>query len=307
MKLCKILVLSADKKSISELCSGGKILADDIIAVVYGDENAEVAARYSAKEIIKCSEKNNVLFEEYAHKIAEYAQENNVKAVLTTSSVEDRLLAGKIAAYLDSYVLSNVSEIRDDGNLTTLRTVYGGTAVREEKPTVKIPVITIGSGVFPVEDIAEADSVNVVEEFVIDQPKIKLIDKREKTEAAVNLKTARCIVDMGRGFAKEEDLDLGKKLAGVIGADIGCSRPVAESNGWLPRARYIGVTGVVVKPELIITLGVSGQIQHLVGINNSKSIVAINKDKNASIFKNCDFGIVGDMYKILPVLINKLS
>ena len=96
-------------------------------------------------------------------------------------------------------------------------------------------------------------------------------------------------------------------LAGVIGAEVGCSRPVAENNKWLPKAQYMGITGVQVKPDLIITLGVSGQVQHIGGINKSKVVVAINKDKAAPIFKNADFGLVGDMYKIVPALIEKLS
>ena len=98
-----------------------------------------------------------------------------------------------------------------------------------------------------------------------------------------------------------------RKLAAALEAEVGCSRPVAENNKWLPIASYIGVTGVVVKPELCLLLGVSGQVQHIAGIDKSRIIVAINKDKNAPIFKHADFGLVGDMYKIIPALTEKLS
>uniref|UniRef100_UPI000AC6FE30 electron transfer flavoprotein subunit alpha/FixB family protein n=1 Tax=Clostridium sp. NkU-1 TaxID=1095009 RepID=UPI000AC6FE30 len=123
----------------------------------------------------------------------------------------------------------------------------------------------------------------------------------------MNLAAAKRIVDIGRGLAAEEDLDMCRKLAKLLDAEVGCSRPIAENNKWMPKACYMGITGVQVKPDLIVTLGLSGQVQHIGGINKSKVIIAINKDKAAPIFKNADFGLVGDMYKIVPALIEKLS
>ena len=123
----------------------------------------------------------------------------------------------------------------------------------------------------------------------------------------MNLVAAKRIVDVGRGLAAEEDLEMCRNLAKALDAEVGCSRPVAENNKWMPKSSYMGITGVQVKPELLLALGVSGQVQHIGGINKSKVIVAINKDKAAPIFKNADFGLVGDMYKIVPALIEKLS
>jgi len=128
-----------------------------------------------------------------------------------------------------------------------------------------------------------------------------------KKEATVNLAAAKRIVDVGRGWANEEDLEIPRKLAAALEAEVGCSRPVAENNKWMPKSCYLGITGTQVKPELIVCCGLSGQIQHIGGINKSKVIVAIDKDKSAPIFKNCDFGLVGDMYKIIPALTEKLS
>ena len=127
--------------------------------------------------------------------------------------------------------------------------------------------------------------------------------------AAINLshKLQQQGVEINRGLAKEEDLELCRRLAGALGAEVGCSRPVAENNKWLPKSSYMGITGVQVKPELILTLGVSGQVQHIGGINKARVIVAVNKDKSAPIFKNADFGVVGDLYKVVPALIEKLS
>lgn len=136
---------------------------------------------------------------------------------------------------------------------------------------------------------------------------LKRIACTPKKEGGVDLVAAKRIVDVGRGLAQEADLELCRKLAAALGAEVGCSRPVAENNKWLPKSNYMGITGVQVKPELIVALGVSGQIQHIGGINKSRVIVAVNKDKSAPIFKNADFGVVGDLYKVVPALIEKLS
>jgi electron transfer flavoprotein alpha subunit len=98
-----------------------------------------------------------------------------------------------------------------------------------------------------------------------------------------------------------------EELAAVMGAEVGCTRPIAEEEKWLPREVYIGVSGVILAPEVYLGIGLSGQVQHTVGINRAKLIFAINKDKNAPIFKQADYGIVADLYKIVPALTVALS
>ncbi|HBR09149.1 MAG TPA: electron transfer flavoprotein subunit alpha, partial [Clostridiales bacterium] len=120
--------------------------------------------------------------------------------------------------------------------------------------------------------------------------------------AKVNLPAAKRVIGVGRGFSNEEDLELARDLAKAIGAEIGCTRPIAEESKWMPRETYIGVSGVMLKPELYFAIGLSGQVQHTVGINQSGTIIAINKDKEAPIFRYADYGIVGDLRKILPQL-----
>ncbi|WP_226963138.1 FAD-binding protein [Sutterella seckii] len=114
-------------------------------------------------------------------------------------------------------------------------------------------------------------------------------------------------VGVGRGIAKEADLALADALAKAIGAEVGCSRPIAEGEHWMERERYIGVSGVLLKGDVYVALGISGQIQHMVGVNDCGTIIAVNKDKNAPIFNYCDYGIVGDIYKVLPELTKALS
>jgi electron transfer flavoprotein alpha subunit len=100
---------------------------------------------------------------------------------------------------------------------------------------------------------------------------------------------------------------MAEELAGLMEAEVGCSRPVAEGLNWLPLERYVGISGAIVKPELYLAVGISGQVQHMVGINQSRVIVAINKDKQAPMFKQADYGIVGDLNKVLPLLIKKFK
>ena len=123
----------------------------------------------------------------------------------------------------------------------------------------------------------------------------------------MNLAAAKVVVGVGRGLEREENLSLARDLAAAIGGEVGCSRPVAEGEKWMPRETYIGVSGVMIKPELYIACGISGQVQHMAGVNQSRVIVAINKDKSAPIFKQCDYGIVGDLSVVLPALTKKFG
>ena len=123
----------------------------------------------------------------------------------------------------------------------------------------------------------------------------------------MDLSKAKRVVGVGRGLAAQDDLKMVHELAAVLNAEVGCSRPIAEGENWMERERYIGVSGVLLKSDLYLTLGISGQIQHMVGANASQTIFAINKDKNAPISQYADYGIVGDAVKILPALTAALA
>jgi electron transfer flavoprotein alpha subunit len=123
----------------------------------------------------------------------------------------------------------------------------------------------------------------------------------------VDITAASRLVSVGRGFQHKEDLELARELAKTIAAEIACSRPIAEECHWLPIERYIGISGQQVKPELYLAVGISGQVQHVVGIRSSKFIVAVNSDERAPIFEAADYGIVGDLYQVLPLLAKALK
>lgn len=309
MAIQSIFIVSDSFSVLPEFCAGAKSLANSVTAVVFGDEtSAKEAASCGADKILYCPVSKEGVPEDYAAAIAAEVKSVPNAIVFVNNSVRGACIAGKLSAMLDTAVLSNVNELSaDNDTLVCRRMVYGGTAQRKESFQKPYGVITISGGLFDGVSYDLTPTTDISAISGAPEGTIRRISRNEKKEGTVNLVAAKRIVDVGRGLAAEEDLDMCRQLAKVIDGEVGCSRPVAENNKWMPKSSYLGITGVQVKPELLVAIGVSGQVQHIGGINKSKVIVAINKDKAAPIFKNADFGLVGDMYKILPTLIEKLG
>jgi electron transfer flavoprotein alpha subunit len=136
---------------------------------------------------------------------------------------------------------------------------------------------------------------------------IETLSIKEKPKGGIRIEDAELIVSVGRGFKKQDDLKLAFELAEVLGAEIGCSRPIAADLKWLGEDHWVGLSGHKVRPKLYIAIGISGQPQHLAGMMESKTVVVINNDPNAPFFKNCDYGIIGDLYIVVPKIIEELK
>ena len=307
MSMQTIFVMSDEASALSELCAGAGAVAARVIAILFGSEaEAAGAAGCGADRLLYCQPSDGAVPEDYAAAVAQEVKKEASALVIVNNTIRGRCLAGKLGVLLDTAVLTSVNALERSGEeLVCCRMVYGGIAQRSEVFTKPYGVLTVGGGVF--EAAAEPAQAAVAPFEGLPQGGLKRIACTPKKEGGVDLVAAKRIVDVGRGLAQEADLELCRKLAAALGAEVGCSRPVAENNKWLPKSNYMGITGVQVKPELIVALGVSGQIQHIGGINKSRVIVAVNKDKSAPIFKNADFGVVGDLYKVVPALIEKLS
>jgi len=132
--------------------------------------------------------------------------------------------------------------------------------------------------------------------------KVKVVERRPKPKETVNIKDAPLVVGVGRGFSEASDVKLAEELAQAMGGEVGCSRPIAEDLHWLPEDRYIGISGQVIKPEVYLAAGISGQVQHVYGIRDAKTIVVVDKNENAPIFQVADYYIVGDLKEVLPAL-----
>jgi len=135
---------------------------------------------------------------------------------------------------------------------------------------------------------------------------VKVVDRRAKEGEAVDLTAAPRIVGVGRGFAARDDLHLGMELADALHAELACTKSLADFE-WLPESRIVGLSGAKTKPDLYLAVGVSGQIQHTVGVSSARLIAAVNTDKEAPIFALADYGIVGDLYAVVPALVAKLQ
>lgn len=193
-------------------------------------------------------------------------------------------------------------EIKEDSIIYT-RGFLSERAIAKEK--VPLPaIVLINQKVFkPFEQAGQAEIVDLTPAGET----VKLVEVKKKVLSGINLEEAEIIVGVGRGFKKKEDLELAFKLAELLGAQVGASRPIAADYKWLPEDAWIGISGKRVSPKLYIAIGISGAPQHMAGVMNSKIIVAVNKDKTAPIFKQADYGVVADLYQFLPVLIKKLE
>jgi electron transfer flavoprotein alpha subunit len=194
----------------------------------------------------------------------------------------------------------NVSGIVSTDPLVVTRVTYGGLAVATEEFSAPVAVLVLAPGAVPPGDATGEGASEVV--AAAPRGGVVLIETRAKGGESVDLTAAKRVVGVGRGFAAESDLELARVLAAKLGAEVACSRPIAEGVNWMPAERYLGVSGATIKPDLYLAVGISGQVQHLVGVNHSKVIVAVNKDPKAPIFAQADFGVVGDLYQVLPAL-----
>jgi electron transfer flavoprotein alpha subunit len=234
------------------------------------------------------------------------ASKDSVPAVILVGSTKNgREVAARLAIKLSRGCLSDVSKLSSDGKaLFGERGEYAGkvqTRVAADLPCVA----TVKVGSYPA---AEGMAGEVVEAQVGElQAKSKTLRVNKKETAMVDLRAAKVIVSAGRGVKKKEDLGLIDSLARAMGGTMGCSRPLSSDLGWLPEDYHIGLTGVNVKPDLYLAVGISGQLQHVAGMKDSKIIAAINTDKQAPIFQVSDYGIVGDLYQVVPALLKLLT
>lgn len=305
-RLANVWVFSDMDNRYPELLAGAAALGETVSAVVVGTK-ADAAPLFAqgATAVYTIAPEDGYMVEDYAPTLAGLVSESAAPAaVLLGATKRGKVIAAKLGVALKAAVINELNAIdAADGALVAGHMVYGGLAAGTEKVATPIAVFTVSAGVFePLpEDASRSGAVTAVA-AVAPEKRVKRLERRPKQSSNVELAKARRIVSVGRGLKAEADLQMVRDLAAAIDAEVGCSRPVAEGENWLERERYVGVTGVMVKADVYIALGISGQIQHMVGANGARTIVAVNKDKNAPIFQYADYGIVGDIYKVVPAL-----
>ena len=232
--------------------------------------------------------------------------------VLFPHTYQVRDFAPKLAARFQRSLISDCIGLQANGDQATLvRQMFQGKTNADVVPQGKPPhFVSFQAAAFRADQVAEGSGKGEVKkaevELSADQVRSKPEEPFREAKQAVDLSQADIIVAVGRGIKEKENLQLGEKLAKLLGGEVAASRPICDE-GWLPMERQIGSSGQTVAPKLYLALGISGAIQHVVGMKGARTIVAINKDQDAPIFEIADYGIVGDLFEIVPALIETLE
>lgn len=305
-----------------ELIGEGRKLADQL-----GKELSVVIAGYEVdkevKELLHYSVDkayyiNDPLLKDfttdgYAISIADLIEVKKPEVVLVGATSIGRDIAPRIAGKIGTGLTADCTKLEidlTDNKLLQTRPAFGGNLMativcpknRPQMSTVRPGVMAKAIRTESENGVLEVVNSGLTEKMI----RTRLVEMLPQEKKAINLTDARIIVSAGRGLKRAEGFELIKELADKLGAEIGASRAAVDS-GWIEHSHQVGQTGTTVRPELYIACGISGAIQHLAGMSDSKYIVAINKDSKAPIFNICDYGIVGDLYEILPEMIESLN
>jgi electron transfer flavoprotein alpha subunit len=244
----------------------------------------------------------------FAKAIAQTANSHSFDLVLVGSTRTGKEIAAIVAQILEAGCITDATDLKiNNGTLLAERYSFGGSTVASVSINTPKKVIAIMPRAFPLAAPSggSGETVNFTPDGI--SQKVTLVQRQEKQTDSTPIEEAESLVCIGRGLAKKEDITIIESLAKSLKAEIGCTRPLTHDWQWLSENREVGLSGKKCKPALCVSIGISGQIQHTVGIRNSKVIVAINKDKNAPIFKTADYGIVADLYDVVPRLTKKFQ
>jgi electron transfer flavoprotein alpha subunit len=295
------------KKAAFEAVTYGKKLADAMgsscVVLTLGTvENAGQLGKYGAQKVLNVADASLNHFDSqvFTKIIADVATSHGATVLLMSHSSTGKSLAGRLAARFNAGSVAGANSIPSvSGGFKVRKSVFSGKAVAEYELKSAIKVISVMGNSLQPEIVAADVSVETLA-VSIPASRIKVIEVKTQ-DGIVPLPEAELVVSAGRGMKGPENWGMIEELATTIGATTACSRPVADAH-WRPHHEHVGQTGVAIRPNLYIAIGISGAIQHLAGVNNSKVIVVINKDAEAPFFKAADYGVVGDAFEIVPRL-----
>ena len=246
--------------------------------------------------------------ESVAAALAQVVEVGGADTVFIDSGRRGKELAGRVAQKLGAACVTDANDVRwVDGAWQVDRAGLGGNTVVTERIIAAKAVIAVMPKTFELGERQERTGQVIEVPVTVELSPIRVVEQQPKGGGGANLEDAEVIVCIGRGVAKQEDLALVQELATALRGEMACTRSLATDYHWLSEDRMIGLSGKRVKPKLYLGLGVSGQIQHTVGVAGAKVIAAINTDKEAPIFQMADYGIVGDLYEVVPKLVKRLK
>jgi electron transfer flavoprotein alpha subunit len=298
-----------NKNSLGALSEAAKLageLGTEAAGVVVGDVADDAAAslgKYGVSTVYRCKEAPEGLAQPIVDVMAKVMQDNDFDYALFGGGLLGFEIGAGLTARLNAGVTMEVTQVNvQDGKLVAERPILQDSQIADVG-YVEVPGIIIGR--LNAFDANEGDGTAEVEDVQVElsdwSTKAKMVKRGEQRGADVNIEDADILVGGGRGLGKKENFELAEQLAESMGGAVAATRAVVDA-GWYPYAAQIGQTGKTVAPNLYLALGISGAIQHKVGMQSSENILAINKDQNAPIFEFSDLGVVGDLHKIVPKL-----
>ncbi|MDD5713075.1 MAG: electron transfer flavoprotein subunit alpha/FixB family protein [Smithellaceae bacterium] len=302
----------AFRKISFELASTARKLADqlgeEVGAVLCGSGIEGIAAELGKYGVDKVFVADNAALEPYttdahAAAVAKIVKDNDPSILLMAASAQGKDLSSRLVGKLATGLATDCTDVKiDGGKLVAIRPLYAGKCFGEVVVSSFPQMASLRPNVFPMVETAKAGEVVKVD-VALDPAalKTKVLEVQKDASGKVDLTEANIIVSGGRGMKGPEGYGILEELAAVLGATVGASRAAVDA-GWRPQSDQVGQTGKVVSPNLYIACGISGAIQHLAGMSSSKFIVAINKDAEAPIFTKADYGVVDDLFKVVPEL-----
>ncbi len=294
-------VVAADTDRLGAMVAALRGMGGSATVVVVGPRSlAETAATAGPDGVAWIEAAGHVPAEAYASSVARVVQAATPRAVLAATTPTGRALLGAAAIAVGAVVVPGVLRLSIEGDAVVAeRTDLGGRVVE----TLASPAPL--AGLFGGDDLPSpgAPTPAPIERVDATSPADIRIEKTQPASAPdVGLTHAERVVAVGRGLKARADLALVEGLAAALGAEIGCSMPIADDFGWVAKERYIGRSGQHISPRLYVAIGISGAPQHLDGVRDAKVVVAINSDPQAEIFRRADYGVVGDLYDVIPAL-----
>jgi electron transfer flavoprotein alpha subunit len=300
-----------------ETIVGAQQLGGDITVLVPGTQTSAVAAELAAAQVKEIVTLEHAALEPYTPDGFTAALQDAIGQlapdfVLLPHTYQTRDFAPKLAARLDRAIITDVTGVKKSGaDSVFVRPMFQGKLTADVAPQGPGPhFITFQIGAYRVDQVAKGASPVAVRALTVNVDASQIRQKPEapfqQAKQAVDLSQAERIVSVGRGIKEQSNIHVAEELAAALGAEIAASRPICDA-GWLPMERQVGSSGQTVAPKLYLALGISGAIQHLVGMKGASTIVAINKDPDAPIFEVADYGIVGDLFEIVPAIIDAVK
>ncbi len=303
--MSEVWAISEEGRQLPGLIAHAKSISrgdDKVVVWTCSSEATEIAATRGADLV--CCLTGSVRPEDWVDVIVRRARDVAPIALLFGASRRSKELAARVAADLDAGLSNECFHLEREDSVSAQRYVYGGLFVATEVATTAPFMATMAKG--SANALPESASATVEELEVLVPTSLRVVEFREH-QGGTDLADSRTIVCVGRGVQTREGLELAERLARAMNAALGCTRPVAEELHWLPEEQYIGMSGQTVKPDLYLGLGVSGQVQHMSGLRDAKLIVGIDKNEDAPIVAAADYALIGDLYEIVPLLLESLS